>query len=410
MGIKKFIFNKKYINIIVLKSLLKLILWIILCISLFIALLIFTKEKNFVINKEFSDPFIVNSKQYFTINQIRIAIGNAEINNGSDIANAYSWLNQHTKPGTFVFIDFSLLYFNGLQISSTLTPVDAWNLRWNNITLAYSYIFITFLIAVTGLIMLLIGFCFDYINDKKYRRYKLSNKYLTIPFFYQGFYFKNVIDFVLSLCMIFAFFNFISTLIVVAYMLLLQILNIISVKYKKFDVGINFNLSNSLYLLFVMLFNNAYLLLKGVLINNFGVNLDLLMALILPIGTITLIVGIFIKNLLSSKITSINKKIKTIDETYNTLNTFVILNKNNALADFNFVSILPKYFFKNLNDKKTVFVNIKTHLDLCKEIYDTKLNIKNKHYFIYLVLFECNDEDKFNEFKYNYSQFLNSNV
>jgi hypothetical protein len=69
--------------------------------------------------------------------------------------------------------------------------------------------------------------------------------------------------------------------------------------------------------------------------------LDLIFSIILPIGTITVIVGVFIKNMLSSKVNAVLNSIKGVEGTIATFRTFAYTNGYDALEDFNFVSILP---------------------------------------------------------------------
>jgi len=67
-----------------------------------------------------------------------------------------------------------------------------------------------------------------------------------------------------------------------------------------------------------LLFQNGYTLFKSIFLSQFGVDLDLIFSIIIPIGTITVILGVYIKNMLSSKVTAVKKNIKKIDATIKT--------------------------------------------------------------------------------------------
>jgi hypothetical protein len=110
---------------------------------------------------------------------------------------------------------------------------------------------------------------------------------------------------------------------------------------NDFVVSYKENKSNFMYLIFILIFQNAYSILKIIFASNFGVNLDLIFQIILPIGTITVIVSLFIKNLLSSKVNDVFKAIKNIHGVIDSLMVFYYSKKEVAFDDYNFVSSLP---------------------------------------------------------------------
>jgi hypothetical protein len=55
------------------------------------------------------------------------------------------------------------------------------------------------------------------IEHYKDKKFNLSHIYSSNGYSYNAFYFKVIVDFTLNLAMVFAFFNFLSTLLVIAY-------------------------------------------------------------------------------------------------------------------------------------------------------------------------------------------------
>jgi hypothetical protein len=125
-----------------------------------------------------------------------------------------------------------------------------------------------------------------------------------------------------------------------------------------------------------MIFQTTYTILKSVFISKWGVNLDLIFQIILPIGTITIIIGLFIKNMLSSKVNSINKAIKSVEGNIKTFRTFYYVNGIDAINDFNFVEILPPMIKNRLTDTKVS----KTQINELMQRLDTSIKFIEQHY------------------------------
>jgi hypothetical protein len=101
-----------------------------------------------------------------------------------------------------------------------------------------------------------------------------------------------------------------------------------------------------------MIFQNTYILTKAYFINSFGVNLDIIMQIIMPIGTVTVIIALFIKNLMSSKISKIKTKILNIGNSIDQIRLFIIVNEKQSFSDYEFVSILPNMIKKYILSEK----------------------------------------------------------
>jgi hypothetical protein len=155
-----------------------------------------------------------------------------------------------------------------------------------------------------------------------------------------------------------------------------------------------------------MIFQNIYTIIKAIFLSKWGVNLDLIFSIILPIGTITVIVGIFIKNMLNSKVNSVLNAIKGIGGTIATFRTFAYTNGINALDDFNFVAILPPMIKIPLTTGK---INKEQAGNLMKELDDGAKfieahyvdNPKEKQYMLYTLLNNITSVEQINELKNN---------
>jgi hypothetical protein len=156
-----------------------------------------------------------------------------------------------------------------------------------------------------------------------------------------------------------------------------------------------------------MIFLNAYTILKSYFINQFGVNLDLIMSIILPIGTMTVIVGLFVKNMISSKLNGVKNKINNIYSETSKIKLLVKLNDIDMLNDYDFVSLIPtpitNRFLAGEITKKEIFRELGYYNATIKNIeknIKTK-NEKNKKYFLYVVLNKCNNKKDLDMFYEN---------
>jgi hypothetical protein len=161
-----------------------------------------------------------------------------------------------------------------------------------------------------------------------------------------------------------------------------------------------------MYLIFVMVFQNIYTIVKAIFLSEWGVNLDLIFSIILPIGTITVIVGLFIKNMLNSKVNSILNAIKGIEGTVATFRTFAYTNGANALDDFNFVAILPPMIKGPLTSGKLTkdkANELMLALDDGAKFIESHYanNPKEKQYMLYTLLNSITSVEQINELKDN---------
>jgi hypothetical protein len=126
----------------------------------------------------------------------------------------------------------------------------------------------------------------------------------------------------------------------------------------------------------------------------------------LPIGTITVIVGIFIKNMLNSKVNSVLNAIKGIEGTVATFRTFAYTNGIDALNDFNFVAILPPMIKTPLTSGKITKAQageLMQELDEGAKFIESHYanDTKEKQYLLYILLNSITSVEQINELKEN---------
>ncbi|MDR1850581.1 MAG: hypothetical protein LBQ45_00415 [Mycoplasmataceae bacterium] len=391
----------------------KVILWGILCLSLFYFVIYLMGEKNYYSDLRHDDPITISGVIYYSITDVRKAIGNGTIVTGADLAQAYNKLIEWTEyPHFFPVIGFSLLWFipGTNKISATTLPLDGWNARWNGITLAYSYFFITIMIALVGMAMLLINGVKD-IHINRMNKKMHVTPYPIKNYSYAGFTMKNVTEFVLNLTLVFAFFNFLSTCVVIGYWLFLIIIkNIIKLatrnKFKLATDEFEVNKSDLYYLIGVMIFQNTYTIVKSYFMNGFGVNLDIIMQIIIPIGTVTVIIGLFIKNMMSSKLNATKNKIKNIGDSVNKIRMFVTLQGTKAFDDYDFLNLLPSFLKEKIIDgqvdKKALLNSLIEYEKISRFIEDNyKKKDMDKKYLLYVMNNVCKSKDDLDIFYTN---------
>lgn len=384
-------------------SLFKVIFWIIFCSAIIAFTILFIHERANVNAKIYDVTLVPNC---YSINDIKTAIDNGWITSPDQLANAYK---QMYEWGKYPLIDFSLMVSFFANFSTPPTdPTTTWSVRSTAVDMAYSYLFITALIAIVALIFQILMNVENVIQRHKEIKYGLSTKYPNNFLSYKMFNIKMFMDFITNLAIVFAFFNFLSTLIVIGYWIFLYSVQlIIKLTLKK-----NTNLSDSFgsnkhdfwYLIFVMLFQNLYTMLKSIFLSKFGVNLDLIFQIILPIGTITLIVGLFIKNLLSSRVNSVLNAIKSIDGKVVSFRAFFYINKQDSLNDYNFVSSLPPLIKNPLikgNMSHQRANDLMLQLDEMATFIDNKYQKKQRQYMLYVLFNQVASVDEIKEIKEN---------
>lgn len=311
----------------------------------------------------------VNSYINETLSQI------ANSNDASERIKLYQELLKIKYP----IIDFSLLTFLIFTSSWNSKPISGdyvatWNQRVTSINLAYSYIFITTLITLIVLI-----FYFVFII-KIYLRAAFEKKYDLEPKFDNDYHFFNIriyLNFTRSLAILLCFFNFLSTLIVIAYGSMLLIASGIFCLFFKQKSAILLDRKwwkspNFILYFSVALIQNGYNILKTLFANQFGVDLDLILNILFPVGTITVMLVILIRNLLNTNITQVKKAIKNISTRINSFRIFFYSQKEKSLADFTFVASLPIL----------IRVPLTKNLISTQEAYDLMIKINETIFFI----------------------------
>lgn len=248
----------------------------------------------------------------------------------------------------YPLIDFSLMSFIFTQNINNVTISDwgaAWTQRSNSINTAYSYIFITILMALIALIFYIVIIIKLYQRRTFQRKYDLTNQFTND---YPIYDIKMYLGFIVNLAIVFSFFNFLTTIIVLIYGIILVLTSyffwyILKIKTEILTMHKWWKTPNFVLFLSVILFQNGYTLLKSIFAQKFNVNLDLILSIILPIGTITIFITLLIKNMLSSQVTAVKTAIKTISAKISAFQIFYYTQKEKSLEDYTFVSQLPTF-------------------------------------------------------------------
>jgi hypothetical protein len=175
------------------------------------------------------------------------------------------------------------------------------------------------------------------------------------------------------------------------------------------DLGVSeftANKNDLVYLLGVMLFQNTYTMIKSIFLFELGVNLDLIISIILPIGTITVIIGLFIKNMMDSRVSGVLKAIKNIEGNIASFRVFYYTQKQDSLNDYTFVSMLPPMIKVPLTANKidrTQAYELMQQLDDAIKFIETNYahDEKQKHYMMYVLFNNTTCIEQINEIKAN---------
>jgi hypothetical protein len=169
------------------------------------------------------------------------------------------------------------------------------------------------------------------------------------------------------------------------------------------------NKSDLIYLIGVMIFQNTYTLVKSIFMLDLGVNLDLIFSIILPIGTITVIIGLFIKNMMSSKVSGVTSAIKSIGGNVASFRVFFYTQGQDSLNDYNFVEMLPPMIKVPLTSnkiKKDQAYQLMNQLDQMAQFIETTYadDDKQRNYMLYILFNNVTCIEELNEIKDNISK------
>ncbi|GMO16106.1 MAG: hypothetical protein Ta2E_07280 [Mycoplasmoidaceae bacterium] len=402
---KKFDYEFRYIDT---RKLLTLTLWSVIVIALGLVLFLgVLPEIEYWGDYQHDNIITIGGKDYSSISTLRKDIGNATIANPEDIAHAYyrltNWISHsNTSQSPYPIIGFSLMWFDKAlsYTSSSASPADRFATLWGQgIWQAYTYICIAFIISCIAFGLMALNFFKLYIDG--YRNYR--RKITTHPvktYKYYSFYFDSVTKFVSNVALVFCFFNFLTTLIVIAYWIFFYSIKFMSKKAKTRIISSHFDISTKdlYYLIGIMVFQNLYLVIKSHLIKQYGVNLDVMMAVILPIGTITLVIVIFIRNLMTSKLSKMAKDINEMGKNVNWIRLNIKLKGIDCFRDSKFVELLPSYIQKallyddiSIKEAQKLITNKITVINFIEANFSKKRNDEN--YLMYVAYYLVNNEE-----------------
>ena len=152
-------------------------------------------------------------------------------------------------------------------------------------------------------------------------------------------------------------------------------------------------------------FQNGFNLLKGFFIQNYNVNLDLILSILFPIGTITVIITLLIRNMLKTKVADVLQAIKTIDTKVSAFRIFYYTNGKKSLQDYTFVTQLPIIIKSKLIKNAS---NFDQGYELMTVVNDAAIFIeqnftkeKERKYHLYRLFNEIIDLEEIQQIKNN---------
>lgn len=308
----------------------------------------------------------------------------------------------------YPIIDFGLMSFIAFSSSP---PIADWGVAWtqrvNNINLAYSYIFITALIAIIGFVFYIIVIVRIYHRAHFEKSHDLQIKYHNDYVIYD---IKMYLNFIVNLAVVFSFFNFLSTIVTVAYGIILILVSyffwyILRIKSETLVKHKWWKTPNFVLFTIILVVQNSFNILKVIFANEFGVNLDLILSVLFPIGTITVMLTILIRNMLNTQVSMIMKAIKTINARVTAYRIFYYSQKQKSLEDYTFVSQLPTMikvpFAKNAITTSQAFklmAEIDKTTTFIEQHYEKE---KEKKYMLYHLFNIVTDMEEIEEIKRN---------
>lgn len=350
------------------------IFWIIFTAMLIYVLILFIQERGMVNNTPEISKLLNQLKEATLTN-----VEKQEI------------YKQLIKLTVYPIIDFSLMKFD---FFGTKTDVVDWEAAWNdrikNINLAYSYVFISATIALIAL------FFYILINIKNLRRRLFEKKYQLSTVYPNNYFIFNTkiyLDFITSLTIVFCFFNFITTIIAIIYGIFNVVISTLNRWIFKVDSpaflprkwwrGGNFG-----FFVMVLVIQNSYTIAKSYFATQFDVDIDIIVSIIIPIGTITVIVAIFIRNMMAAKVTAV----KTIMVRVMAFKIYVHSQDDKVFSDYSFMRDMPIIIKERFLSKT---INNKQGLELLGIIDETveffRLNIKKPDELNYMLFHLFND-------------------
>lgn len=308
----------------------------------------------------------------------------------------------------YPLIDFSLMAFVAFSGSPPISDwATAWAQRLNNINLAYSYIFITALIAIIGFVFYLIVIVRIYSRARFEKRHGLVVNYHNDYVIYD---IKMYLNFTVNLAIVFSFFNFLSTLVALAYGIILVLVSyffwyILRIKSETLVKNKWWKSPNFVLFAIILVIQNTFNILKVIFANEFGVNLDLILSVLFPIGTITVMLTILIRNMLNTQVSAVMKAIKTIYARVTAYRIFYYSQKQKSLEDYTFVSQLPTIikvpFAQNAINTSQAYKLMTIVDDTTTFIQEHYEKEKEKKYMLYHLFNNVTDIAEIQEIKNN---------
>lgn len=426
-NIGKKIFNAKEINKSILRQYAVIIaIWVIVCVSLILLFAFYTYDME----KIYSMQVSVAGLGTKTIDEWRSAMPE------------HTGLVQQTIYKEMVKAAFGtsetvlavgnkipIVWFSCMLFIPNFSSVSNWQTVWDSklltVTTCQIYILISTILAIVGLIFYIV-LVSQYkiklsIADKKgfTHNYPLYKNDFTL---YTN---TQYVNFIIAISVFFSFYALSATIIMLIYMLVIKAIYKWIAKQNEerhYDANI-FNTSDLSYfktLFVVMGVMIAYNIANSIITNKLNVDINSVLSGFFTAGGIAVIIASLVKNLLSSSITQIRKKMTNIDKQIKEIHFFYLVRKGEAAFDFEFAKILPPVIKKIINTHDGLNTDVlKESLDKLFDytsfIYEFKFsknqskNNKRRNFILYRMYNEIDSFAEMEDIKVNLLKEVTNN-
>lgn len=251
-----------------------------------------------------------------------------------------------------------IIWFSNMLFIPQFQLTTDWKAAWDGkllqITTGQVYMLVALICAVIGLILYLITIIEYSCKIKESKRLGFTNKYPLYSNNIKLFTMKTYINFVIAVSIFFCFYELGVTLLMLIYMITIkQIYKKLTVINEKNNISANiFNTADLSYfnLLFIVMATMiGYNILSSVFMKWLNVDIKIALDALFSTGGIAVVIVGLVKNLLSSSITEVKKKMKNIDKQIEQIRFFYRVRQEKAPLDFEYAQILPPIIKRYIN-------------------------------------------------------------
>lgn len=284
------------------------------------------------------------------------------------------------KVTTGAAFSMPIIWFSNMLFIPQFQMTSDWKAAWDSkmlqITTGQVYMLVALICAVIGLVLYLITIAEYDLKIRQSKKKGLTNKYPLYTNNYSLFTMKTYINFVIAVAIFFSFYELGVTALMLIYMIVIkQIYKTLEAINKKNDISSNIFSTNDLSyfgLLFaVMGVMIGYNFLSSFFMKWLNVDIKVALDALFSTGGIAVVIVGLVKNLLSSSITEVKKKMRNIDKQIEQVRFFYRVRQEQAPFDFEYAQILPPIIKSYISRVKTVNpAELKTQFDKLFEFTD----------------------------------------